>query len=237
MNAGFADIGFVGSDKIDEAQLGGQWSNISSSVIAPAGCDLVWAAKESLCNVQDARIATSYPNMTERWLNTSGIRALASALKTSWRAANIVLRTTGATEGYFGVKGVNSIVDIRERGDTLKQNGWVDYWPITAINTKMIWCKGEPQPILDPDTVYMALAKISARRSLRSLQERTTTTELLENRNELVKKLGSEMGEFIADLVSENDDGIVGEAQDVLYALAVALTSRDKSLIEALNKL
>lgn len=132
MDAGFADIGFAGSDKIDEAQLGGRWQNIASKTIAYAGCSLVVASNtDSRVVASDGRIATSYPNMTRRWIRGRGWAP--------FREPNIVLVTSGATEGYIGVNGVNAIVDIRERGQTLLDNRLPFYQEIEPIETKIAW--------------------------------------------------------------------------------------------------
>lgn len=228
LNAGFADIGFVGSDKIDEAQLGGRWSNMASASIPSAECWMVLAAKTPFCELGELRIATSYPNLTSEWL-------MRKPEEISAKDARVVLETSGATEGYFGVNGTNSIVDIREKGKTLYDNGYSSAEEIEPIKTKMIWRIGREEPVLSLNGLCGALNRIQGR-NLSGTTE-TTTGLLLKDRNELVKKLGSEMSEFIADLASGSDNGLVDEAQDVIYALSIALESRNKSLIEALNKL
>jgi len=228
LNNGYADIGFVGSDKIDEAQLGGRWTNIAGGAIAYAGCSLVLAAKEPLCNLRSFRIATSYPNLTSRWLQET--------FQTFRRDSQIVLTTAGATEGYYGVNDANTIVDIRESGQSLLDNNFLGPGiPIQSLETKMIWREGKQELELDVSSLCGALMRIKARKA--SSAGASTTALLLRDRNEQVKKLGSEMAEFIADLVSPNDEGLTGEAQDVIYSLAVALESRGQSLIDALNRL
>ena len=50
------------------------------------------------------------------------------------------------------------------------------------------------------------------------------TSNLLKDPNEIVKKFGSESAEFVAALIENN--GLKGEALDVIYATMVGLASR-----------
>ena len=230
-------MGFVGSDKIDEAQLGCRYNNLSDQIIADAGCSLVVASNDEYERPisRNARIATSYPNLTRWWLNGS-----------IWASPGpkIVEVPSGSVEAYVKLGVADTIVDIRESGQTLDDNSLSYFREIEPITTRLVWRSGEYEPELNVDRLYEALRGIERRkipvgyfRERRHVIGATTTQLLYNSRNELVKKLSSEMGEFVQALVLESENGLVNEGQDVLYAIAVALSSADRSLIESLNKL
>jgi ATP phosphoribosyltransferase len=233
LNNGFADVGFVGSDKIDEQQLAGRWRNIGDQIVASAKCDLVVAGGDQYGRV-GKRIATSYPYLPQRWLHSR-----------MWGyKPDIVVTPSGSVEAYVGMAACDTVVDIRESGKTLADNELAVLEEIEPISTKLVWREGDKEPELDVNGLYAALSRINgSKRPVGYYQEdrhligKSVTAKLFNSRNALVKKLGEEVAEVIQDVVKENGYGLVLEASDLIYVLSVALCSQGKSLIEVLNNL
>lgn len=215
-------MGFVGSDKLNEKKLGGRYLNLGEFTIASAGCRLVVASDDPVRKIGNS-IATSYPNLTRQWIDN-----------TSWgqrKPPEVVITPSGSVEAYLRLGVADTIVDIRESGQTLTNNGVVWWEEIEPINTLMTWREGQEELELDVNSLYLALRRIESRKQ----NGDSLTSVLLKNRNELVKKIGSEAAEFIQDLVLEKSEELVLEGQDVLYSISVALSSMNSSLIESLN--
>lgn len=129
MRAGFGDVGFVGSDKVTEKQLGGEWMDVAVEPVIDAQCKLVLAsAKEStLARRYPVRtIATSYPNTTRSWFMQNDLRCPE------------LLVVNGSVEAYASPNSgfADAIVDVRESGKTLLANGLPYFTPISGrINT------------------------------------------------------------------------------------------------------
>lgn len=239
LNRDVADIGFVGSDKLEELQLSGRYQNLSREPIASANCSLVAAGRfDSRVLQQRDRIATSYPNMTNRWL--------AEYFFAVPNSVSITFCPSGSVEAYVDLGVADVVVDIREKGETLRANNLPFYVEIEPITTDVVYRDStKPKEAeLDLSGLYAALKRIDKRKipvgtftEERWKSNKSLTELMFDDPNVLVKKIGSESAEFIQDLVKRDGRALVYEAQDVIYALAVALSSLDRSLIEALNKL
>lgn len=127
--AGLADIGFVGSDKLNEKRLGGEWRDIDSRPAFDAGCVMVAAARMLPVVEPGGDIATSYPNTTINWLEAINFP----------KPKLIVVG--GSVEAYGSPlwKAARSIVDIRESGESLAANGEPYYMPIGSVTTDIVW--------------------------------------------------------------------------------------------------
>lgn len=229
----------MGSDKLDEAVLGGRWRNMARVTIANADCSLVAAGLSDSRVVQvEDEIVTSYPFMARRWLDQE-FGNVPNNIRISYVPK-------GSVEAYVRLGVGDAIVDIRESGKTLLENGF-SYWKeIEPITTEMIWRdpSKQPEPELDVAGLYAALARIRDRKVLPGTYRESrwkvgkTLTQLMFNDpNEVVKKFGSESAEWTAEFATKSGEGLVAESQDVLYSMAVGLESLDRNLIEALNRL
>ncbi len=130
IDQGYADIGFVGSDKIDEQRLGGKWSSLLDQSIAYADCDLVAIASNKKKKLGQ-RIVTSFPNLTNRWIDSKDFE--------KGMRPEVVFTPTGSTEAYIALGVGDSLVDIRETGETIVSNCLVELEIIEPIYTKMLW--------------------------------------------------------------------------------------------------
>ncbi len=124
LRAGFGDVGFVGSDKVVEKQLGNEWMDIATEPIADAKCQLVMAAsdpKRLRSNYRMSLIATSYPNTTSQWYKENGLKV------------PDLFVVGGSVEAYASPDGeyAHAVVDVRGSGKTLIENGLPFYKPIS----------------------------------------------------------------------------------------------------------
>lgn len=231
LNKGAADCGFMGSDKLYEEQFGGRFWNMGKQIVASASCALVLASENQ--NVGFCpRVVTSYPNLAKQAFG-------------DWRMRQryrpeIVFEPSGSVEAYTALGLADAIVDIRESGQTLEDNGFGYYEELQDIYTMLVFREEAEEPELDLNVISKAVRAISERK--RQADQKVDTGDsvtglMLRDRNELVKKLGSEAAELVQEVVLGSTEGLVGESQDVIYAVAVALAAQDKSLVEALNEL
>ena len=124
---GCADIGVVGKDTLLE-----QGKNLYEPVDLRFGyCRLVVAEPKELLRKDDPatwsniRVATKYPNITERFFSAKGIQAELIKLYGSIELAPLV----GLSE---------RIVDLVSTGATLKENGMVEVETIAEITSRLI---------------------------------------------------------------------------------------------------
>ncbi len=124
---GCADIGVVGKDTLLE-----QGKNLYEPVDLKFGyCRLVVAEPKELLRQDDPaswsniRVATKYPNITERFFSAKGIQAELIKLYGSIELAPLV----GLSE---------RIVDLVSTGATLKENGMVEVETIAEITSRLI---------------------------------------------------------------------------------------------------
>ncbi|NIQ95407.1 MAG: ATP phosphoribosyltransferase [Desulfuromonadales bacterium] len=124
---GCADIGVVGKDTLLE-----QGKNLYEPVDLKFGyCRLVVAEPKELLRQDDPaswsniRVATKYPNITERFFSAKGIQAELIKLYGSIELAPLV----GLSE---------RIVDLVSTGATLKENGLVEVETIAEITSRLI---------------------------------------------------------------------------------------------------
>ncbi|MFO7982057.1 MAG: ATP phosphoribosyltransferase [Desulfuromonadales bacterium] len=124
---GCADIGVVGKDTLLE-----QGKNLYEPVDLRFGyCRLVVAEPKELLRKDDPatwsniRVATKYPNITERFFSSKGVQAELIKLYGSIELAPLV----GLSE---------RIVDLVSTGATLKENGMVEVETIAEITSRLI---------------------------------------------------------------------------------------------------
>lgn len=124
---GSADIGIVGKDTLME-----QGKDLYEPLDLKFGyCRMMVAEPANLAKHDDPsawshlRIATKYPNVTERYFASKGIQVEIIKLYGSIELAPLV----GLSE---------LIVDLVSTGETLKQNGMVEVETIAEITTRLI---------------------------------------------------------------------------------------------------
>ena len=124
---GCADLGIVGKDTLME-----QGKNLYEPLDLKFGyCRLMVAEPEGLASGDDParwsniRIATKYPNITEKYFGAKGIQVEVIKLYGSIELAPLV----GLSE---------RIVDLVSTGETLRQNGLVEVETIAEITTRLI---------------------------------------------------------------------------------------------------
>ncbi len=124
---GCADLGIVGKDTLLE-----QEKDLYEPVDLKFGyCRMVVAEPAELSRTDDPagwtniRIATKYPNFTERYFTGKGVQVEVIKLYGSIELAPLV----GLSE---------RIVDLVSTGETLKQNGLVEVETIADITTRLI---------------------------------------------------------------------------------------------------
>ncbi|MBI1921244.1 MAG: ATP phosphoribosyltransferase [Geobacter sp.] len=124
---GCADLGIVGKDTLMEQEkdvyepLDLKFGYCRMMVAEPAGL----ATDDDPSSWSNIRIATKYPNVTEKYFAAKGIQVEIIKLYGSIELAPLV----GLSE---------RIVDLVSTGETLKQNGLVEVETIAEITTRLI---------------------------------------------------------------------------------------------------
>lgn len=118
----YADIGIVGSDTIEEESN----NDIYELIDLKTGICFFALASQPFINLEDINvIATKYPNITRRLINTFGINPS-------------IVRMEGSLEVAPIINYADTIVDLVETGSTLKANGLVILNYLEKISTRVI---------------------------------------------------------------------------------------------------
>jgi len=122
---GAAQAGIVGSDVIEEFDF--------SELYAPVDLDIghcrlslaapKWAKRAD--NASHIRVATKYPNITQRWFERQGVQAEC-------------IKLNGAMELAPGLGLAGQIVDLVSSGRTLAENGLVETATIMEVSARLI---------------------------------------------------------------------------------------------------
>lgn len=122
---GAAQAGIVGSDVIEEFDFSELYAPVDLgighcrlSVAAPAGA-------KTAANASHLRVATKYPNLTQRWFERQGIQAEC-------------IKLNGAMELAPGLGLAGQIVDLVSTGRTLADNGLVETARIMDVSARLI---------------------------------------------------------------------------------------------------
>lgn len=133
LRVGFGDVGFVGSDKVVEKQLGNEWVDIATEPIADAKCQLVIAASDPLRLSSDypmSLITTSYPNTTTQWYKENGLKVpdlfVVGGSVEAYASPGSDC-ADAAPDGEYA----HAVVDVRGSGKTLIENGLPFFKPIS----------------------------------------------------------------------------------------------------------
>ena len=122
VNTGYADIGIVGSDIINEYNM----DNIIEILDLKTGICSFSLATLPNKKIKDIKVvATKYPNTTKRLLSSIGINPNIVVMNSSLELAPII--------NY-----ADAIVDLVETGSTLKANGLVNIQSLENISTRVI---------------------------------------------------------------------------------------------------
>ncbi len=131
----YAEIGFIGSDKLREAKLSGKGDTYENEPIADAACTMVEASRCKDGLTPYSRVASSYPFTAREYMwNLPGppLRPI----------PNIVFEPSGSVEAFVELGIADGIIDVRETGQTLEDNGITYYKEIMPITTNIVWRNG-----------------------------------------------------------------------------------------------
>jgi ATP phosphoribosyltransferase len=122
---GAAQAGIVGSDVIEEFDFPELYAPVDLDI---GHCRLSVAAPQAakpVGNVSHMRVATKYPNITQRWFERQGIQAEC-------------IKLNGAMELAPGLGLAGRIVDLVSTGRTLADNGLVETARIMDVSARLI---------------------------------------------------------------------------------------------------
>ena len=122
---GAAQAGIVGSDVIEEFDFSELYAPVDLGI---GHCRLSVAAPKGVraaANASHLRVATKYPNLTQRWFERQGIQAEC-------------IKLNGAMELAPGLGLAGQIVDLVSTGRTLADNGLVETARIMDISARLI---------------------------------------------------------------------------------------------------
>ena len=122
---GAAQAGIVGSDVIEEFDFSELYAPVDLDI---GHCRLSVAAPNAAKptgNVSHMRVATKYPNITQRWFERQGIQAEC-------------IKLNGAMELAPGLGLAGRIVDLVSTGRTLADNGLVETARIMDVSARLI---------------------------------------------------------------------------------------------------
>jgi ATP phosphoribosyltransferase len=122
---GAAQAGIVGSDVIEEFDFSELYAPVDLGI---GHCRLSLAAPKSAKRADNAshiRVATKYPNITQRWFERQGVQAEC-------------IKLNGAMELAPGLGLAGQIVDLVSSGRTLADNGLVETATIMDVSARLI---------------------------------------------------------------------------------------------------
>ena len=122
---GAAQAGIVGSDVIEEFDFSELYAPVDLDI---GHCRLSVAAPQAAKpagNVSHMRVATKYPNITQRWFERQGIQAEC-------------IKLNGAMELAPGLGLAGQIVDLVSTGRTLADNGLAETARIMDVSARLI---------------------------------------------------------------------------------------------------
>jgi ATP phosphoribosyltransferase len=122
---GAAQAGIVGSDVIDEFDFPELYAPVDLDI---GHCRLSLAAPDAAKRANNAshiRVATKYPNVTQRWFERQGIQAEC-------------IKLNGAMELAPGLGLAGQIVDLVSSGRTLADNGLIETATIMEVSARLI---------------------------------------------------------------------------------------------------
>jgi len=131
VESGAVDFGITGLDLVLESG-----ADVIECARLPFGfCKLVLAAPtgSDLSEWSGARIATSFPNLTRRFLQDEGIEAE-------------IVELSGAVESAVRLDVADAVVDLVQTGTTLKQNGLVPIRTLLSSCAVLIANRKSPVP-------------------------------------------------------------------------------------------
>jgi ATP phosphoribosyltransferase len=122
---GAAQAGIVGSDVIEEFDFSELYAPVD---LAIGHCRLSLAAPKKAQpagNASHIRVATKYPNITQRWFERQGVQAEC-------------IKLNGAMELAPGLGLAGQIVDLVSTGRTLADNGLIETATIMEVSARLI---------------------------------------------------------------------------------------------------
>jgi ATP phosphoribosyltransferase len=122
---GAAQAGIVGSDVIEEFDFSELYAPVDLDI---GHCRLSLAAPQKAKredNASHIRVATKYPNITQRWFERQGVQAEC-------------IKLNGAMELAPGLGLAGQIVDLVSTGRTLADNGLVETATIMEVSARLI---------------------------------------------------------------------------------------------------
>jgi ATP phosphoribosyltransferase len=152
---GVCDLGIVGENVLEEGRNGGP----NAEVVMPLGfgrCTLKIATPPSPdyagpASLAGKRIATSYPRVLRRWLQSQGVEA-------------DIVTMRGAVEVAPRLKLAHAICDLVSTGATLEANGLVAHDTVLDSQAVLIRAPAAPEPALGDllDSIVERMAGVVA---------------------------------------------------------------------------
>lgn len=122
---GAAQAGIVGSDVIEEFDFSELYAPVDLDIghcrLSLAGPNMTKRAD----NASHVRVATKYPNITQRWYERQGVQAEC-------------IKLNGAMELAPGLGLAGQIVDLVSTGRTLADNGLVETATIMDVSARLV---------------------------------------------------------------------------------------------------
>lgn len=227
---GDLDVGFCGSDVMIEGWLAGRYAPLGFNALVGAGCDVVLAGLEGLDTKKPLRIVTKYPLSAYYYLDQRGYEV------------ESITQRGGKMEGKLRSGKYDAIVDLRESGETLKDNDLVVVDMFDSVQTGLVYRKqayDRAAISFEPWRLYAEAQTLNARKQqydegLEPETGRKSTLGLIANPNARRKNLGEECAELVAaDATGEN---ALGEAADVSFATKVTAVANGITSIRLLNE-
>lgn len=229
---------FAGTDKFKEYQFGrpGWTTKLRTAPIAKPTCRLSIAGLDPNIDLKDGKVrtlGTSFPNTMRAFAKMQDIE--------------LYVKSYGGSVEAMPVLGqVDIIADLVSSGESLRKQKLNEIKTIAEIYLGVVWNSGELPPpnemaiaTIDVDAVIEALQTVQQHIRVAKLGKRIAgyTANLVSDPNEVDKKYGSEAMEFLAARLNQNDDAVINEAADLLYAIELELGLRDLTLADALYAL
>ncbi|MCA9324021.1 hypothetical protein KC992_02870 [Candidatus Saccharibacteria bacterium] len=229
VSSGQRQLGFIGSDRLDEWILDGSFEEPEVIDCVPIKCRLVLAGlagvpnRQRLFDGEELVTTTSYPYTTRK---VSRVNA--------W---NLVPEfVEGGCEGEVASGLSDLVYDITDTGNTIRDNGLeiIDQ----SDRLSLVVVRGIKRAT-KPDLREQIMRIVDTYRSrILSPKIGSLTSLLLRDENEAVKKLGSEFTELLQELLDDEStsDRVVSEGADLLYAVSMFLTKRGLSILDILEE-
>ncbi len=236
LDAGEADLAFLGDDKLGEWQADGRISDASVIDSVPLECRFVLAGPRSAVRTIPTQlgmgdlltVTTGYPMLLEAFARERGLNLA------------VTYTPEGGCEGFAASGKSDLVFDITQSGATLTDNELLIYREADNLGLEVLdgvtLRETPPDAQLEAGLVRIAQTYFERYRQAREPRnaDDSYTVELLRDPNKLTKKIGEEFGEFLQELFARPTDRgrLIGEAADLKYGIDLALIARGVNPVE-----